>query len=516
MPDAGRKFAIVVAVEKYNDPTNVLTPVLYAEADATAVRAALIPLGFDAKDLTLLVNGTATKTSIEGAVSKVARAAREEDTVYFFYAGHGFAERGLNYLTCVDTDPTDATTYKASSVRLKTIYDKLKKSKAKRIAMFLDTCESGMRPGIRSVISKLAGAELEKFMGSEEFAVCFSSSKEDESSRSLTAYKHGIWTYHLLEALEGRAPTALENGLLTATTLQDYLYVSVEKSLRTHVSTMATQTPWTTGSKNHEFVVADLRQIIAGREAAKRATAGNFREAIFRGQEGASVSGFSGFKKGVHTPPRGRSGTTLGFLQMVAEGDFKEHVFSILKQLREGLQLRPAEIPHKINGLSATISPPGFRYEVTLDLEENDRPDAIWRYTVTRITDIEQLKSQAFLHVVAPSLQEMEYPLATTFEFDEVVDALEAKPIEGVGGELFDEDHEYRLKFEKLRGTFTLTEGSVIVTGRKHPADFLDGLRKALAILARGGLTLELHVEPKVKKAPVPPPRTKAKVPGKA
>ena len=71
--------------------------------------------------------------------------------------------------------------------------------------------------------------------------------------------KQGIWAHHLIEALSGQAPLALENGrLLTAGSLRDYLSEEVPRTLRKTFEDARTQTPTLYGKPGREFVVADV------------------------------------------------------------------------------------------------------------------------------------------------------------------------------------------------------------------------------------------------------------------
>src|SRR5579859_6990744 len=121
----------------------------------------------------------------------------------------------------------------------------LRGSRCKRVVLFLDSCESGILDiPSRTIISHLTPTELEDFFNSAEFCVCFASSETSQSSYSASSLKHGIWTYHVIEALKGEAPDILEQGrYLTATVLQDYLMRAVPRTIAKSFSTPIHQTP---------------------------------------------------------------------------------------------------------------------------------------------------------------------------------------------------------------------------------------------------------------------------------
>ena len=110
-----RKVAILIAVEDYADSR--IPRVKYAEADAQELAAVLEGHGFTEQDQTVLVNSAATKALVESRVRRVLANLTKDDTLYLYYAGHGFAENAKNYVTCYDTalDDLQNTSPKSSA-----------------------------------------------------------------------------------------------------------------------------------------------------------------------------------------------------------------------------------------------------------------------------------------------------------------------------------------------------------------------------------------------------------------
>ena len=92
-------------------------------------------------DKVFLLSGKATKTTINSQVRQHVKALTAADSLYIFYAGHGFSKNGHNFITCYDTDPDDL---EETSIKLKDLLDMCGKSACKRIVFFLDSCESGI------------------------------------------------------------------------------------------------------------------------------------------------------------------------------------------------------------------------------------------------------------------------------------------------------------------------------------------------------------------------------------
>ena len=85
-----------------------------------------------------------------------------DDEFIFYYAGHGFSANGHNYITAHDTDINDL---EKTSVRLQWIFDLIDKSKCERVALFLDSCESGITKLAkrRGIYATMSVAELDEF-----------------------------------------------------------------------------------------------------------------------------------------------------------------------------------------------------------------------------------------------------------------------------------------------------------------------------------------------------------------
>ncbi len=206
-----RKVAILIAVEHYAD--NRISTVEYAQADANGLASAIQEHGFDQNEQTILVDVSATKATIESRVRKILVGLTEKDTLYVYYAGHGFAKNAKNFITCVDTSLDDL---ELTSIAVEWLFAEFKRSTCKRIVLFLDSCESGMLAdtSIRGIFTDLTEDELRQFFELAEHSVCFAACKPGQRSYPADKYKHGVWTYHLIESLNANAQ-AHSNRIVT-------------------------------------------------------------------------------------------------------------------------------------------------------------------------------------------------------------------------------------------------------------------------------------------------------------
>jgi tetratricopeptide (TPR) repeat protein len=119
-----------VALSKLKNPTN----------DAQLMARTLSSLGFTLVDGGPLLN--LSKQSLEGAVQRFREAAEDAEIAFFFFAGHGLAERNTNYLA-----PADAKVRKTADFALQLfssdiLLNQLEASKARLKIVVLDACRN--------------------------------------------------------------------------------------------------------------------------------------------------------------------------------------------------------------------------------------------------------------------------------------------------------------------------------------------------------------------------------------
>jgi hypothetical protein len=362
------RVGLIIAVEKYIDPR--IQPVAFAEADARGFSEAIALHGF--KLQTVLLSSKATKSSMESNLRRGLNRLSNDDEFVLYYAGHGFSKNGHNYITCYDTDPDDL---EGTSVRLQSVFESVHKSSSERIAVFLDSCESGITkiPKGRALYSTMSETELEEFFKDSRYQVCFSSCKTSESSYSVSALKHGVWTYHLIEALKGDAPRALEKGhRLTAMSLQNYLSVEVPRTLRKVFSDPKVQTPWKYGGESRDFEIANLSQIFEQRNHIKPGY-DQLKRVLLREVETKHISSLSGFVKRRHHVPDYVSSSTRSFVESIATKEVGERIDEIFDSIKENLKYKLRDIIAE----DGRIITPDFEYAVFCLQDEDDPEDAL-------------------------------------------------------------------------------------------------------------------------------------------
>jgi uncharacterized caspase-like protein len=160
---------------------------------------------FKPKNVVYLRNHQATRRAIEFKFDDiVAKAQNEEDVLFVFYAGHGFAYPNtsdtywLTYDTLVGNK--EANRIKSTAFSNLSLAKKLAEVKARTVVLFVDACFSA---GLVDQSGRIKG--LETYLGSGKDYVIISSSQADQTSMESSKLRHGLFSYYLIKGLGGEA-----------------------------------------------------------------------------------------------------------------------------------------------------------------------------------------------------------------------------------------------------------------------------------------------------------------------
>jgi hypothetical protein len=220
-------FAVVVGVENYPR----LPRADFAGRDAEAVRNHLVALGYPERNIAFLTGRDASKAGLAKHLEVwLPRNVKPNSEVFFYYSGHGAPDlkTGEAYLVPADGDPEylEVTAYP-----IKRLYEKLGALNVKNIVVALDSCFSGA--GGRSVIPEGTRPLVTTVKMSEpisERIVSLTAAKAEQISGTLKDEGHGLFTYFLLEGLNGAARDA--SGAVTMTSLYSYISPKVADEAR--------------------------------------------------------------------------------------------------------------------------------------------------------------------------------------------------------------------------------------------------------------------------------------------
>ncbi|MBE0537366.1 MAG: caspase family protein [Phycisphaerae bacterium] len=465
------KYILAIAIEEYKDP--LLRRVRFALDDAKAFIKAWEQYGFTKPHQFLHLNDDASKTAIEARLRRIQRALTENDELIVYYAGHGFSVGGVNVLTAWDSQYGDL---EHTTIRLANILETLRKSECTKVKLFLDACHTGveMDPSMRGVDATMSDEELRKFFEGSDHYVAFAACHDDEKSYSSGTLKHGIWTYHLLEALNGTALLALEKGrLLTSNSLQNYLRKEVPRTVRQTVIGGPSQNPWMFGGAAGEFLVADLTPILAARAVKAQPADRHLPRISFYGDNSIFVKRLSGWKP-THRVPKVVDGYAQSFVEKIGQGDVEQDIDATYKKIRD-IGYKRRDMRKSYTGESgATIITPDFDYNVTIQQDPDDPEQAILRREVTHIQNPQVVMSDEFQHAFAGVFDTIEFDAPSRIKVLDWIDLLEDVKPEGI--ELVDYDDEgtfCEMRLDGIEGSIKMTPSSILVVadGRVTPRE---------------------------------------------
>lgn len=196
----GTLRVLAIGIDKYPAEPKRLPELRYAGADATLFAEAFArELGrYHTKTaIEVLVNGgpdgEPTASRIRSALDAL-RASEDNDTVLLFLAGHGVNDEA-NY-RFMPTDAEKSGKYWSSdkSISWYALAEALQSAKGRRL-VFVDTCHAG-------------NAYDPKWLGNQAYhmnVLVYASARWDQLAQENEDLRHGIFTYALVEGIEGRA-----------------------------------------------------------------------------------------------------------------------------------------------------------------------------------------------------------------------------------------------------------------------------------------------------------------------
>lgn len=369
------KYAVVVGIESYKN----VSKVLYASNDALAFRDAMITNGCIAENVHVLLNEDATTPSIMSTLQRLTYEITDNDEAIFFFAGHGEIFSNQQYLITYETQYTDIAN---SALSLDKLFGLMRNFT--RVTFFLDSCHSGMPIKTLQRSSEELTRDPFEAIKTMEYQVAFASCKNGEKSYGSDLLQHGTWTYHVVKALTGEAPSSFykSDGTLTSSALQEYLSENVPLHVKQELGEDKDQTPWFFGGLTREFYVRSSQSSIANKESQKTELTPLPYENIinkinidsFRFTQKGSVKSLSGFKRGSHKEPTFYSKSTRDFVTRIAKEDMNEMIQDYLTQIQHLDLYKDSEIHVEFEEFGSIDCNEDFFVQVFVDQDEN-RPN---------------------------------------------------------------------------------------------------------------------------------------------
>lgn len=211
-------WVLAIGVSRYQDPNLNLQ---FAAADAQSIEAALQRqaggrLYSQVKTL-VFTDDEVTRESVLDSMERFLGQAGPNDIVLIFMAGHGVQDltTGSYYFLPHPANPTNLLTAGLRMTDFDEVVRVLRRN-VRGIVVMLDTCHSG---SLRLAARGLASADdLAARLSAGEGFFLLAATKPGEESKEKPELRHGVFTYAVLEGLQGPAD-ADNDGLVTVSEL---------------------------------------------------------------------------------------------------------------------------------------------------------------------------------------------------------------------------------------------------------------------------------------------------------
>ncbi|KYC34617.1 hypothetical protein WA1_51460 [Scytonema hofmannii PCC 7110] len=225
--DRVKLWMVLVGVNHYQD--SQIPDLRYCANDCKELAEALTiaTQQFQKTEIIPLYDGGEKPPNLSEIITSIQqfRLAKPEDTVLFYFSGHGYLDFNNRPILCVaDTNLEDLA---GTGLKLDILLNELRQSKAQRQLVWLDACQEGEqhqddRIGQNPTGQLLAVLEQQAEQSQDFYAML--SCNKTERSWEIPELRHGLFTYCLIEGLGGKA--ANTEGKIDA----DRLFKYVERS----------------------------------------------------------------------------------------------------------------------------------------------------------------------------------------------------------------------------------------------------------------------------------------------
>lgn len=231
-----RLWAILVGINDYQDCQ--IPPLHYSAADCRKLADVLIAATrqFPKKQIMSHYEFGAqlpVRQTVLASFAQVVKQAKPQDTVLFYFSGHGLIEPvSKRAVLCLSDTQSDRLL--DTSLQMSELLEWLEQCESRQQLIWLDACHSGelMIPGARdagldpttettTALVQLLRQQAVRNKGLYALLSC------DQGQRSweFPELGHGLFTYYLIQGLQGAA--ADETGVISADGLYKYLYEQI-------------------------------------------------------------------------------------------------------------------------------------------------------------------------------------------------------------------------------------------------------------------------------------------------
>jgi hypothetical protein len=267
----------------------------------------------------------------------------------------------------------------------------------------------------------MSDKELKDFFQAAEYRTCFASCKTSESSHSTAVLKHGVWTYQVIQALEGNDPLALEGRrYVTAMSLQNYLAKEIPRTIRKVFTKPVTQTPWLYGSQTSDFVISDLDAVLKKRNAVKPGY-DQVKRILLQLDETVKISSLSGFsKQRGHRVPDSVNSATERFVENISKREIEDEVNEVFERIRGSMKYKRRDL----TAAAGRILTPDFEFVVECRQDSDDPAMAVVTRQLINMSPA-IVPDDSFNDVFDDSFNELTFEFAKGVNVQDLIDQIE-------------------------------------------------------------------------------------------
>lgn len=265
LPAKGKRWALVVGVDKYADPQ--ISPLRGAANDAHVLADTLVRYaGFPADQVILLATDQPTerqptRVNLLRRLSNLAAAVPKDGLLLVSFSGHGMERGGQAFLLPSDAQISDQVSFlEDTAINISRMRDLIRTTGVAQVMVLLDACRND--PGGRAdAPNNMTQAYVNGFNFDvrnrevQAFATIYATGV-GQRAYEYTEKKQGYFTWAIVEALKGGG--ANSSGEVTLSELVKYVQDTVPKRIAIDLGSGKQQRPFATieGYKAEELVLS--------------------------------------------------------------------------------------------------------------------------------------------------------------------------------------------------------------------------------------------------------------------
>ena len=245
------RWALLVGVNSYNDPN--FSRLNFCVDDVLALEERLKALNYTVVCLNdKLGHGNSrfpTRDNVEAELIQLCQMVEPDDLLLVHFACHGKLFNGMPVLI---VNNTRSQTLEKTGLSLEEVKRHMRSSKAKRLVLTLDACHMGVETGRDIDDPQFIHNAYEL---AEGFALIAASTAQQKAQESQDK-KFGVFTYYLLEALNGKADRGSKR-FVTVDDIKTYVLDSLRRWSVQNGGIIQEPTTYTEGLG--DIILADYR-----------------------------------------------------------------------------------------------------------------------------------------------------------------------------------------------------------------------------------------------------------------